>query len=108
MKLGFPVLCIDRFSQIKPAIDAIKSWNPGEPFPEGIGAKIPELEMAQLPAEHKDMDDFGDTLEIEDPAVLAGFYNLDAAVDATMDAAVDDEDDAGTEPGAQGGKHHGE
>ena len=44
MKLGFPVLCIDRLSQIKPAIDAILAWTPGEPFPEGIGAKVPELE----------------------------------------------------------------
>ena len=46
MKLGFPVLCIDRFSQIQSCIEAILNWTPGEPFPEGIGAKIPELEMA--------------------------------------------------------------
>lgn len=46
MKLGFPVLCIDdRFSQIQPCIEAILNWTPGEPFPEGIGAKIPELEI---------------------------------------------------------------
>ena len=43
--LGFPVLCIDRLSQIKPCIDAILSWTPGEPFPEGIGAKVPDLEI---------------------------------------------------------------
>ena len=24
--LGFPVLCIDRFSQIKPVIEAVKGW----------------------------------------------------------------------------------
>ena len=79
MKLGFPVLCIDRFSQIKPCIDAILSWIPGEPFPEGIGAKVPELDMATLPAEGTldDMDDYGDTFEPEDPSVLAGFYDLD-------------------------------
>ena len=79
MKLGFPVLCIDRFSQIKPCIDAILSWTPGEPFPEGIGAKVPELDMATLPAEGTldDMDDYGDTFEPEDPSVLAGFYDLD-------------------------------
>ena len=79
MKLGFPVLCIDRFSQIKPCIDAILSWTPGEPFPEGIGAKVPELDMATLPAEGTldDMDDYGDTFEPEDPTVLAGFYDLD-------------------------------
>ena len=77
IKLGFPVLCIDRFSQIKPAIAAIKAWNPGTPFPDNIGAKIPDLEMASLPAEHSDLTDFGDTFEPEDPAVLAGFFDLD-------------------------------
>ena len=77
MKLGFPVLCIDRFSQIQPCIEAILNWTPGEPFPEGIGAKIPKLEMAQLTDHQKDMDDYGDTLELEDPAVLADCYELD-------------------------------
>ena len=82
MKLGFPVLCIDRLSQIKPAIEAILSWIPGEPFPDNIGAKIPELEMASLPSDQDsldDMDDFGETLEIEDPSELAGFYALDGS-----------------------------
>ena len=46
MKLGFPVLCIDRMPQIKPFIAAALSWTPGEQFPDGIGAKIPDLEMA--------------------------------------------------------------
>lgn len=77
MKLGFPVLCIDRFSQIKPAIDAILAWTPGEPFPEGIGAEIPELQMTSLPEQLSDMDDYGDTLEPEDPAFLAEFLDLD-------------------------------
>ena len=80
MKLGFPVLCIDRLSQIKPAIEAILAWSPGEPFPEGIGAEVPELEMATLPSDQgslDDLDDYGDTLEIEDPSELAGFYVLD-------------------------------
>ena len=76
MKLGFPVLCIDRFSQIKPAINAIKAWIPGEPFPDGIGAKVPELDIAALPAEQRNLDDYGDTLESGDPAVLAGFFDL--------------------------------
>ena len=71
MKLGFPVLCIDKLYQIKPCIDAILAWTPGEPFPEGIGAKIPDLEMTVLPSE---MDDFGETLESIDPDDLAGFY----------------------------------
>lgn len=52
MNLGFPVLCIDRLSQIKPVIDAILAWTPGEPFPEGVGAKIPEPEIASLPSNH--------------------------------------------------------
>lgn len=51
MNLGFPVLCIDRLSQIKTAINAILAWTPGEPFPDGIGAKIPELEIAFLPSD---------------------------------------------------------
>ena len=74
MKLGFPVLCIDKLYQIKPCIDAILAWTPGEPFPEGIGAKIPDLEPTTLPAV---MDDFGETLEPIDPDDLAGFYAID-------------------------------
>lgn len=80
MKLGFPVLCIDRLSQIKPAIEAILGWSPGEPFPEGIGADVPELEIATLPSDQgnlDDLDDYGDTYEPEDPSVLAGFFHLD-------------------------------
>lgn len=77
MKLGFPVLCIDKVTQIKPCIDAILSWTPSTPFPEGIGAKIPDLEISALPAKHKDMNDFGDTLEPIDPDDLAGFYEID-------------------------------
>lgn len=82
MKLGFPVLCIDRLSQINPCIQAILSWTPGEPFPDSIGAKIPELEKASLPTDQgslDDMDDFGETLEIEDPSELAGFFGLDGS-----------------------------
>lgn len=74
MKLGFPVLCIDKLQQIKPCINAILSWTPGEPFPEGIGAKIPDLEMAVLPSE---MDDFGETLEPINPDDLIEFYEIE-------------------------------
>ncbi|WP_369695102.1 VRR-NUC domain-containing protein [Ruminococcus flavefaciens] len=74
MKLGFPVICIDRLQQIKPCINAILSWTPGDPFPEGIGADIPDLEIVALPS---DMDDFGETLEPIDPDDLAGFYELE-------------------------------
>lgn len=77
MKLGFPVLCIDRMPQIKPFIKAAASWTPGESFPEGIGAKIPDLEIASLPAEHADMSDFGEKLEPIDPEDLMDFYELD-------------------------------
>lgn len=65
MELGFPVLCIDRPSQIKPAVDAIRSWISGTPFPEGIGAKVPDLEIAKLPSDREslnDMNDYGGTL----------------------------------------------
>lgn len=48
MKLGFPVLCINELQQIQPCIDAILNWTPGESFPDGIGAKIPELEVTEI------------------------------------------------------------
>ena len=74
--LGFPVLCIDRFSQIKPVIEAAWRWKPGELFPEGLGAAVPELESVTLPREMGDMSDYGDTLEAVDPAVLEMFEDL--------------------------------
>ena len=52
-QMGFPVLCIDSLTQIQPAIKAILAWQPGEAFPEGIGAEIPELEMADLSTEQE-------------------------------------------------------
>lgn len=85
MKLGFPVICIDRFSQIKPAIQAILDWAPGTPFPDGIGVEIPDLVIAELPQDQgalSDMDDYGDTLEPEDPAHLDAFADIDAAIGA--------------------------
>lgn len=48
MKLGFPVLCIDQPSQIEAFIQAVEVWFPGEPFPEGVGAPIPELDKEAL------------------------------------------------------------
>lgn len=80
MQMGFPVLCIDRFSQIQSAINAIMSWTPGEPFPDNIGVKVPELEAAMLPHDQgnlDDLDDYGDMLEPEDPSELADFYDLE-------------------------------
>ena len=41
----------DKLQQIRPFIKAVLSWTPGEPFPEGIGARIPDLELSALPAE---------------------------------------------------------
>jgi hypothetical protein len=49
MNLGFPVLCVDRLEQIDPVIQAIVSWIPGTPFPDEIGAKIPEQKSITLP-----------------------------------------------------------
>ena len=80
MKLGFPVLCIDRLTQIKPCIQAILTWTPGEPFPEDIGAKVPDLEIIALPSDQgglDDLEDFGETLEPEEPSLLADFCGLD-------------------------------
>ncbi|MBR2135446.1 MAG: VRR-NUC domain-containing protein [Bacteroidales bacterium] len=80
MALGFPVLCIDRVAQIKPAIRAMQGWKPGGPFPEGVGAKVPDLEVAVLPHDQgrlDDLDDYGETLEPIDPSELEGFSDLD-------------------------------
>ena len=77
MKLGFPVLCIDRMTQIRPFIDAVLTWTPGEPFPDGIGARIPDLKITSLPTEHTDMEDFGETLEPIDPDNLMEFYEIE-------------------------------
>lgn len=52
--LGFPVFCIDRVEQIQPAIEALQKWMPGNPIPEGIGAKIPDLPMVALLGEGED------------------------------------------------------
>lgn len=46
--LGFPVFCVDRPEQIQPAIDALIHWSPGDPIPQGIGAKIPEIPVMEL------------------------------------------------------------
>ena len=35
--------------QIQPAIDALVHWNPGEPIPQGIGARIPDMPQVTLP-----------------------------------------------------------
>ena len=55
MRLGFPVLCVDCLEQIKPVIQAILSWVPGTPFPEGIGARIPEQRNIMLPTIRSDV-----------------------------------------------------
>lgn len=60
--LGFPVFCVDRLEQIEPVIEALIAWNPGEPIPTGVGAKIPELKNVELPgAEFAPSVDVGDS-----------------------------------------------
>ncbi len=83
MKLGFPVLCIDRFSQIGPAIEAILAWNPGEPFTEVIGARIPDLENISLPSERGSLGEMVDTADAIDTVDMADV--VDMAVSAAMD-----------------------
>ena len=97
MKLGFPVLCIDRFSQIKPCIQAILDWTPGEPFPEGIGAKVPELEMSTLP-DQSGLDDYGDTFESVDPAIEAEFLDLDKMMEKRGEGDNEQKSQAGKRP----------
>ena len=45
-ELGFPVYCVDRFEQIRPVIDAIREYRPGDST-EGVGAKIPILRAVE-------------------------------------------------------------
>lgn len=45
-ELGFPVYCVDRFEQIRPVIDAIRGYHPGDST-EGVGAKIPILKAVE-------------------------------------------------------------
>ena len=54
--LGFPVFCVDRLEQIQPAVEALLHWTPGEPIPQGIGAKIPEMPVVELPDKAESMD----------------------------------------------------
>ena len=51
--LGFPVFCVDRFEQIRPVLDAISSWQPGEHMPKA-GAEIPELTRVEYPEFRED------------------------------------------------------
>lgn len=51
-ELGFPVFCIDRMEQIQPVIDALQCWQPGQPIPTGVGARIPDIRMKALPHEN--------------------------------------------------------
>ena len=53
--LGFPVFCVDRFEQIRPVLDAIAGWQPGEHMPDpDAGAAIPDLERVEYPAFRED------------------------------------------------------
>ena len=54
--LDFPVFCVDSFDQIKPVIQAIRDYTPGDST-EGVGAKIPMLQ--QVMAEAEQMGDVG-------------------------------------------------
>ena len=55
--LGFPVFCVDRPEQIQPAIHTLLHWKPGEPIPQGIGAKIPEMPEVTLPQNTPEQDE---------------------------------------------------
>ena len=46
--LGFPVFCVDRFEQIRPVLDAIAAWQPGE-RPTPAGAEIPSIARGDYP-----------------------------------------------------------
>ena len=62
--LGFPVFCVDRPEQIRPAINALLKWNPGDPIPQGIGATIPEMPVMELPETNTVTDTETNTEEV--------------------------------------------
>ena len=62
--LGFPVFCVDRPEQIRPALNALLKWNPGDPIPQGIGAKIPEMPVMELPETNTVTDTATNTEEV--------------------------------------------
>ena len=62
--LGFPVFCVDRPEQIRPAINALLKWNPGDPIPQGIGARIPEMPVMELPETNTVTDTATNTEEV--------------------------------------------
>ena len=62
--LGFPVFCVDRPEQKRPAINALLKWNPGDPIPQGIGATIPEMPVMELPETNTVTDTETNTEEV--------------------------------------------
>ena len=81
--LGFPVFCVDCPEQIQPAIDALIHWSPGEPIPQGIGAKIPEKDVATRTLENhryqlflivKMIENVGDEMGIVQQGCFAVVY----------------------------------
>lgn len=81
--LGFPVFCVDRFEQIRPVLDAIASWQPGEHMPEA-GAAIPSLERVEYPELRED-DPF--KTRFGDP------FPEFSSIDPTDTTGDDDDDD---------------
>ena len=96
--LGFPVFCIDRMEQIQPAVEALKTWSPGEPFPSGIGAKIPDMPKVTLadgasfqePEIHEEMYYGGKV--IDDGSMIGGTVPSDTV----FTTAVSEDDDTFT------------
>ena len=102
--LGFPVFCIDRMEQIPPAVEALKTWSPGEPFPSGIGAKIPDMPKVTLadgaslqePEIHEEMFYGGSVIGGTAPSDIV-FTTAVSEDDDTFTAVTDISDDSGGE-----------
>lgn len=79
--LGFPVFCVDRFEQIRPVLDAIQSWQPGQggQCPQ-VGADIPEIKRVEYPAFRED-DPF--KTRFGDP--FPEFYYIDKSTEGDDD-----------------------
>jgi hypothetical protein len=69
--LGFPVFCVDRFEQIRPVLDAISSWQPGEQT-SPAGAAIPGLQRVEYPEFRED-----DRFKTRFGALFPEFFDMD-------------------------------
>ena len=94
--LGFPVFCVDRFEQIRPVLDTIAAWQPGEQKLTA-GAAIPGLQRVEYPAFREDdpfKTRFGDLFpefsDMDEPDKTNALDTHGSMQENTQDSTQDD------------------